>query len=262
MASLLLPSALIAYLIGVFLAVLGNIYRSDRSHRASAAVLITAWALHLAALVERGMTVGGLPINNAAEFLLVLGWAVLTLHLILWVRWRIYAAALVLPPIAAAMGFVALQLLPVGPVSESHPHYGWTMFHIAVSTVGLAILFVAFAMSVIYILQDWALKNKRTLTALDRLPSLDRCDRIGLNALGLGFLLLTIGIVTGMAVNASFDQGWWSAGAKQTFPLLAWIVFAVILLTRTALGFRGRKSAYLTITGVTLGLLTVIGMSL
>jgi ABC-type uncharacterized transport system permease subunit len=44
--------------------------------------------------------------------------------------------------------------------------------------------------------------------------------------------------------------------------LLAWIVFAVILASRTALGFRGRKSAYLTIAGFALGLLTILGMTL
>ncbi len=40
------------------------------------------------------------------------------------------------------------------------------------------------------------------------------------------------------------------------------LVFAVVLVARTALGFRGRKSAYLTITGFALGFLIVIGMTL
>jgi ABC-type uncharacterized transport system permease subunit len=44
--------------------------------------------------------------------------------------------------------------------------------------------------------------------------------------------------------------------------LLAWAVFAGLLLARGALGFRGRKSAYLTIAGFTLGLMTVVGMTL
>jgi ABC-type uncharacterized transport system permease subunit len=261
MGSFFLATALIAYLIGIFLAVVGNVYHSERTQRGSVVALVGAWALHLAAVVERGISIGGLPINNAAEYLLMLGFAVLTVHLLIWARFRIDAAALVLPPIAAAMGFVALQLLGDRPLAVE-PHRGWTLFHIAVSTVGIAILCVAFAMSVIYILQDWALKNKRTLKMMSRLPPLDRCDRVGLRALWLGFLLLTVGIATGMVVNASVDRTWWTAGLKQTFPLLAWAVFAVILVTRTALGFRGRKSAYLTITGVMLCLLTVIGMSL
>ena len=53
-----------------------------------------------------------------------------------------------------------------------------------------------------------------------------------------------------------------SGGAKQIFPLLAWVVFLVVLLARTWLGYRGRKSALLTITGFLLGLATVVGMTL
>jgi ABC-type uncharacterized transport system permease subunit len=43
---------------------------------------------------------------------------------------------------------------------------------------------------------------------------------------------------------------------------LAWLVFAGVLVARFRVGFRGRKSAYLTIAGVMLGLLTVAGMTL
>ena len=38
-------------------------------------------------------------------------------------------------------------------------------------------------------------------------------------------------------------------------------VFAIVLYGRLARGFGGRKSAYLTIAGFALGLLTVLGMS-
>jgi ABC-type uncharacterized transport system permease subunit len=51
-------------------------------------------------------------------------------------------------------------------------------------------------------------------------------------------------------------------GPKQIFPVLAWLVFASILVCRPMLGFRGRKSAYLTIAGFALGLATMIGMTL
>ena len=78
----------------------------------------------------------------------------------------------------------------------------------------------------------------------------------------LGFVLLSLGIATGMIVNASVHGRLWILGVKQTLPLLAWALFAGLLIARFKLGFRGRKSAWLTVTGVTLGLLTVVGMTL
>ena len=77
-----------------------------------------------------------------------------------------------------------------------------------------------------------------------------------------GFILLSLGIVAGFVVNQLVHGQFWVPGIKQYLALLAWIVFAGVLSARVKLGFRGRKSAYLTITGVMLGLLTVAGMTL
>ncbi len=271
MAAYLLPAALIVYLVGILLAVIGTVYRSERAQRGANTVLVLAWALHLGAVIRRGMLVGGVPINNAAEYLLVLSWVVQTLYLMVWVRWRIQAAALVLPPIAVLAGLISLELLPADSAAAGEKvHRGWQLFHITVSTLGMAILSLAFAMSVIYLLKDWALKSKRTLRLLERFPPLDRCDQIVLHALALGFVLLSIGIATGVVWlldtaggdAVQLTEKWWKVLAKLTFPLLAWLVFAAILFSRTFLGFRGRKSAYLIITGFALGLLTVVGMTL
>ena len=262
MGSLLLPGALIVYIIGIFLAIIGTVYRSEGGRRASIVVYSAAWLLQLAAIVRQGMITARFPINNVAEYLLVLGWIVLTLYLIVWIRWRVHVAGLVLPPLAAMAGFLALQLLPEPAPALDTPHHGWFLFHTTVSTVGMAFLGLAFAMSLIYLVQDWALKSKRTLRALERLPSLERCDRIGFHALSLGFLLLTLGIGTGIVMNSSFLQRLLVFDAKYAFPLLAWFVFAAVLLSRTMFGFRGRKSALLTIAGFALGLLTVVGMTL
>ena len=81
-------------------------------------------------------------------------------------------------------------------------------------------------------------------------------------ALVIGFLLLTLGIAAGVMVNVSVHERMWVPGVKQTTPLAAWLVFATALVARSRLGLRGRKSAYLTITGVILGLATVAGMTL
>ena len=126
----------------------------------------------------------------------------------------------------------------------------------------MAFLGLTFAMAVLYLIQDRALKKRRTLGLLKRLPPLRKCDQIGFRSLVVGFVLLSLGIGTGIAINTAVYQKIWIWSAKGTFPVLAWIVFAVILGARVTLGFRGRKSAYLTITGFALGVLTVIGMTL
>jgi ABC-type uncharacterized transport system permease subunit len=218
MPPILLPVALIAYLVGVFLTILTMSYRSKATRNGASVVFVAAWLAHAAAVVRRVIVTGQFPLSSGAEYLLVLGLVVMTLNLVIWFRWRVDVAGIVLPTVAALAGFAALALLGADPSHQDAPQ-GWFIFHTTVSTLGMATLVVALAMSVIYIVQDHALKTRKTLRLLERMPSLDRCDNIGFRSLVIGFILLTLGI-------------------------------------------RGRKSAYLTITGVTVGLLTVIGMTI
>ncbi len=95
-------------------------------------------------------------------------------------------------------------------------------------------------MSLLFLVQDRALKSKRGLPWLDRLPALETCDRFGFQALVIGFVLLTVGITTGVVVNANVYEQLWVLGAKQVFPLLSWLVFAGLIASRRALGFPGR----------------------
>jgi ABC-type uncharacterized transport system permease subunit len=257
-----LSIALVGYVVGIVLATVATVYQSTSARRAASALFAFTWAAHLAAVVREAVVMGGIPLSNVSQYLLVFGWIVLTLHLYVWFRAKVYVAGLVLPPLAAIAAFAALQLRPADAGRIPFQADALFLFHTTVATLGMSILGVTFAMSVLYLVQDRALKTKKTLGLLARLPSLQKCDQIGFRSLVIGFLLLSLGIATGIAINTEVYQRVWVWGAKTTFPVLAWIVFAVILIARTALGFRGRKSAYLTITGFALGILTVIGMTL
>jgi ABC-type uncharacterized transport system permease subunit len=260
--SFLLPGTIIGYIVAIVFAALYTIYRSPAAHRSASILFVLTWALHTATVVREALALGRLPLASGAEYLLSLGWIVLSLHLVLWFRMHVEIAGLVLPPLAGAMTFAAMQLGRPLPADTPFAPDGWFLLHTTVSTLGMAILCVAFSMSVIYLVQDRALKSRQKLLLLERLPSLHRADQIGFRALTAGFLLLTLGIGTGIVVNAEMRHRILVLEPKQVLPLLAWLVFASGLAARGLLGLRGRKTAYLTITGVALGLATVIGMTL
>lgn len=257
----LLTLTLFLYLLGIALSAVGTLRRIVKAHWGSAAVLALAASLHLAAVIHLGITREHFPLSNTAEFLLVLAWVVVSLYLLVWIRWKIHAAGLVLPPLAALMVAAAIGVIPGAQQPIPYGSQGWFIFHATVSTVALAALGVAFAMSVIYLVQDHALKAKWSIGVLQRLPSLEACDQVGHQAILWGFPLLTLGILTGVVWNFLAHDRFWAVRAKETFPLLAWLLFAGLLYARSVRGFRGRKSAYLTILGFALGLLTVLGMA-
>lgn len=262
MANPLLSLALVAYTAGVVLSILATAKRSRAARTGSTAALVLACALHFGGLTAYALRAGHVPMTNLQEFLLSLGWLVLAAHLWVQFRWNVDAAGLVLPPLAMIMTVIAVVTLPE-PASQGRllQKVDILLFHTVLASLGMAAFFVAAAMSLIYVLQDHALKSKRSLPWLERLPPLDRADRAGLEAMLWGFPLFTLGILTGVGLSmASYDRPITLLDPKQVFPLFAWAIFAGVLLARLARGFRGRRAAYLTIVGFLLGLLTIAGI--
>jgi len=260
MARILLGLALAIQAVGVALAAFGELRHRTSASAAGAGAMLVAWLLELAGVVVSGVAMGAFPLRNGPEYMLMLGFLVLTLHLALWFRSRVRAAALVLPPVSTLMLLVGFVLQSGNPQYEGLRTQGGFVFHTSIATGGVAALAVSFAMSVLFLVKERALKEKRSLSMLEMLPTLEKLDRLGFQALLYGFPLLTLGIATGMVYSAAIHNRIWTWGLKEIFPVLAWIVFAVILWARFARGLRGRRSAILAIAGFALALLTFVGM--
>ncbi len=118
--------------------------------------------------------------------------------------------------------------------------------HVGANVVGLAAFAFAFAFALAYVIQERQLRQKKLGGLFQRLPALDVLDRLGLRAVLIGFPLLTVGVVTG---TMWIVQGSFGLSATQGFGLLAWLLFAGVLLLRVAAGWRGRKAAIGTMLG-------------
>ncbi len=100
-----------------------------------------------------------------------------------------------------------------------------------------------------------------TLT-LQRLTLADTLDNISYRIIGLGFPLLTIGIIAG-AVWANEAWGsYWSWDPKETWALITWLVFAAYLHSRITKGWQGRRPALLASAGLAIIWVCYLGVNL
>jgi len=76
-----------------------------------------------------------------------------------------------------------------------------------------------------------------------------------------GFLFLTGGIVTGAIWANSAWGSYWSWDPKETWSLITWLVYAVLIHARMIRGCRGRRIAYLSIIGFIAVLFTYFGVN-
>ena len=93
-------------------------------------------------------------------------------------------------------------------------------------------------------------------------PFAQTLDNLSYRTLGLGFPLLTIGILSG-AVWANEAWGsYWSWDPKETWALITWLVFAIYLHTRLSKGWRGNKPAFIAVAGFFLVWICYLGVNL
>jgi cytochrome c-type biogenesis protein CcsB len=95
-----------------------------------------------------------------------------------------------------------------------------------------------------------------------RLNLAETLDNISYRIIGLGFPLLTIGIIAGGVWANEAWGSYWSWDPKETWALITWLVFAAYLHSRITRGWQGRKPAILAAAGFIVVWICYLGVNL
>jgi cytochrome c-type biogenesis protein CcsB len=95
-----------------------------------------------------------------------------------------------------------------------------------------------------------------------RLGLADTLDNISYRIIGLGFPLLTIGIIAGGVWANEAWGSYWSWDPKETWALITWLVFAAYLHSRITKGWQGRKPAILAAVGFVVVWICYLGVNI
>lgn len=223
--------------------------------------LLVGFASHLAATAERYFYAGYTPITNIHESLSFLSLCLAGFFIYLKTFYRASILGAVVSPVLAVLLTFALsfssEIRPLPPVLRSF----WLPIHTIFAFVGNAVFFMGFLVSIIYLVAERHVKRKKGNSILPGLPPLETLDRINYKCMSLGFPLLTIGIITG-SIWAEYAWGsYWSWDPKETWSLITWIVYAIMVHNRLAIGWRGRRTAYMMILGFAAVVVTFVGVS-
>jgi len=91
---------------------------------------------------------------------------------------------------------------------------------------------------------------------------MDQLDYWSYRIIGIGFPLLTLGILSG-AVWANEAWGsYWSWDPKETWALITWVIFAIYLHTRITKGWNGTKPALVALLGFFVVWICYLGVNL
>ncbi len=129
----------------------------------------------------------------------------------------------------------------------------WLWVHHVTSYAGAVAFAVAGAVGAMYLVVNRRLRTKQPGP---RMGSLERLEHLTLVSVTLGFSLLTVGAVTGVA--QWMDPGKQTPLSKVILTAAVWLVYATVLHSPINPSFRGRKAAVLSVVGLPLMLLTIV----
>ena len=143
-------------------------------------------------------------------------------------------------------GFAILVMRPRKHILPQSPG-GLLAIHIFISLIATSLFVIAALETLLLWYQDRRLKNHRPGGWMRVLPPLQHTESLLFQTIGLGFVLLTIALITGLVfINQFFSM----ASPQRTLLFIAaWVIFGGLLLARWRLGWRGRIAIRWTLSG-------------
>ncbi|MDH4161631.1 MAG: c-type cytochrome biogenesis protein CcsB [Nitrospirota bacterium] len=206
------------------------------------------FSLHFIYFAVRWSESGRIPVTNFFEAINALGLGIMMVFVIMELRYKVPALGSFMLPLVIILMLPAM--LVSGRIEDLKPilKSGWLGVHTSLAVLGDAAFAFACIVSIMYLIQERQLKSKHLGAIFHRMPSLDIMDTISYKALTLGWPLYTLGMITGSIWANSAWGTYWSWDVKETWSLIVWLIYLVLLHLRT-LGWRGRKMAYLSLAG-------------
>jgi hypothetical protein len=259
----------------------------QRSNAVTVLVAIANLAL-TAQLVLRWWDSGHFPISNLYESLCFLAWGCTLAQLLVERAWSSPLVSAASSPMALGCVAFASFALP-DRLQEASPlvpalRSSWLIMHVSVIMLSYAALLVGSLLSVAVLFtdRDQALQLRSssigggayrqsslagsTAAGLQlesvSMSTAEQLDSLSYRTITVGFLLLSVGLVSG-AVWANEAWGsWWSWDPKETWALICWLVYAAYLHTRLIRGWQGRKPALVASAGLVVIVVCYIGVNL
>jgi len=260
MAAVCFMVTLVLYIVGTVSFLSYSLRRSEALSNVSLGVTALGFVSHTITLVIRMTGVSSSAPPSFSDALSFFSWMIILVFLVVEFRHRIHVLGSFLVPVAVVSLVSAAALPETEPTLQPVLKTLW--FHVTLSMLGAVGFTVAFVAGVMYLIQDRLLKSKRFNVLYSKLPALDFLDHLNQQSIVLGFPLLTLGIVTG-ALSAEFARGAYvSWNPEQTWALVTWLFYFVVLLGRLTVGWRAKRAAYLTVIGFACVILTLVGVVL
>jgi len=224
---------------------------------------IQTFAIILRWVESYRLGMGHAPLSNLYESLIFFSWTIIFLYMVIELRTKTRTLGAFVTPLA----FLALAYASFSPDIKSHIEplipalkSNWLIAHVITCFFGYAAFGLSLALSIMYLIKRLE-NDPSTSIFLKLIPRPDILDELNYQMVVIGFLMLTLGIITGAVWAHSAWGSYWTWDPKETWSLITWLIYASVIHSRMVRGWRGKRISVLCIIGFSCVLFTYFGVN-
>ncbi len=237
--------------------------------RIGTALTVLAFLFHLGGDVTRGLASGRVPWSNMYEFALTGTLLIVAVYLGVLLRYDLrflgtFITGLVVVLLGATAIWFYTEIVPLMDPLKSV----WLVIHVFVATLATALFALAFGLSVLQLMQS---RRERRLAAADAaerasegssavvaksgprflqtLPSAEALESLAYRFAIIGFIFWTFTLIAGSIWANDAWGRYWGFDTKEVWTFVIWVLYAGYIHARATRGWRGARSAWLSIIG-------------
>ncbi|MFG2139230.1 c-type cytochrome biogenesis protein CcsB [Streptomyces sp. NPDC048650] len=252
----------------------GGTEKGDLYGRIAISLTVLAWALHVAGIVTRALSVQRAPWGNMYEFSTTLGGVAVGFYLLLlvlkknvrWIGLPLVTTVLLDLGLAVSVLYTASdQLVPA-------LHSYWLWIHVSCAIISGAALYVGAVATLLFLFRDpyeAKLANPSgkqpgafATSVLERLPSAASLDKFAYRINATVFPLWTFTIIAGAIWAGAAWGRYWGWDPKEVWSFITWVAYACYLHARATAGWKGRKAAVVGLIGFACYLFNYFGVNI
>lgn len=191
---------------------------------------------------------GGFP-QGLSNALSLVAFLLLAIFFVLDLRYKLPVVGAFLLPAALAVLVPAFLVGTPGGVLPEEVKRPLLPFHVGVALTGVAAIAAAAGVGIMYLLLERQMKGKKFGLLFTRLPSLEQLDGLNRRLVLIGFIAISVTMVTGAFFVSKAGGFFWAWQPKEIATVVAWIVFGALLNARVFAGWQGKRAAMLTMAG-------------
>lgn len=202
-----------------------------------------------------------LPASSLNDVFLLVSISFGITYFILYAKYKKQMIGMFISPFLVILGILLLFFNVPGYV----PTYDvvdsiWKYVHLPFVALGTTFLVAAVLASLMYLILEYQLKNKKFGPVFHRFPPLDAIGKINDTSLIVGFYLFTVGATLGFLWLVEDNLTLELSSPKIIFSVLTWILYGALIYLKRNKPLSPHRSAQWTIIGFVLILASYVGV--